>query len=147
MQEFAQRIAALLQQPSSQADEADDTLTALLGQALGFTLCVAAFNSRLMLRLQSTRLNTLGDQLTQPVPNSHWDQVLVRPWPVLPWPWPACTHFTKCVTKCVGAKLPARAHQASLTPVVLSFTFEGCQAEAALHGSLAESTGVRAGKA
>ena len=61
----------------AEAEEAEDALLTILGQGLGLTLCLMDVNPHAMLALLTACLDAPGQELEQPMPDTHWDAVLV----------------------------------------------------------------------
>ena len=63
--------------PEAEAEDAEDALLMILGQGLGLLLCLAGLNPPAVLELHTARLDVPGQELQQPLPDSHWDALLV----------------------------------------------------------------------
>ena len=77
-QDIREALAELVTAAGPDAEEDEDALLAILGQALGLTLCLGSLNPVAMLGLLTARLDAPGVELSAPMPDSHWDAVLVR---------------------------------------------------------------------
>ena len=79
VQDTREGLVGVLAAAGPDAEDDEDALMAVLGQALGITLCLTSLNPSAMLGLLTARMDAPGAELSAPVPDSHWAGVLVLP--------------------------------------------------------------------